>query len=350
MSYKKKFDDSFYRLANQISVVLEDNEDDDHENMKDWEIQKLQLENLMKYEDAFKQAIYKSIQTREIYKLFIITTVQNNILSARPFFREKAKVFSEFITPAIKEGDYELLKTFKINYKFIKFLLDNWKGPFPKKGQKYLDLLMESRRLLVENSLPLAVNIGKRFYKSVPNSHLELMDVINICVVGLISGVDKYSSEEYTKVFRSVCIGRMKGGMVEDYSQTLMHFYPSDKKILYKANIVKHREGITDPAELCKRLNEILKEDKAEGKNVPNSDIYLPDLMRLMNSSSTVSADSSPDDEDDTNNSVYSYTADEVPGQDEAYEKRNILAKVLDSCSDLNIIETKILKLKGITI
>jgi len=350
MSYKKKFDDSFYRLANQISVVLDNNEDDDHQAMKDWEIQKLQLESLMEYEECFKQAIYKSIQTREIYKLFIITTIQNNILSARPFFREKAKVFSEFITPAIKEGDYEALKTFRINYKFIKFLLDNWKGPFPKKGEKYLDLLMESRRLLIENSLPLAVNIGKRFYKSVPNSHLELMDVINICVVGLISGVDKYSSDEYTKVFRSVCIGRMKGGMVEDYSQTLMHFYPSDKKILYKANIVKHREGITNPSELCKRLNEILVEDKAEGKNVPNTNITLPELMRLMNGSSTVSADSSPEDDEDNDSNVYSYTADEVPTQEEAYETKNILARVLDSCDDLNIIETKILKLKGITI
>jgi len=348
---KYKFDDSFYNLANGISTILEDNKFEEHDSMKDWEIQKEQIENLMKYEVEFKKSIYKSVQTREIYKHFIITTVKNNILSARPFFREQAKMFSSQITPAIKEGDFETLKTFKINYKFIKLIRESWKGSFPKRAQKYYDLIIETRRLLVENSLPLAVNIGKRFFKSVPKSHLELLDVINICVLGLISGVDKYSAEEYTRVFRSVCIGRMKGGMVEDYSQTLMHFYPSDKKILYKANILRNREGLEDIYKLTKRLNEVLEEDRLEGKNTFKEDVTVADLMRLMHGSSTVSADSTvEDDGDGETTNVYTYTADDAESQEECLVKKDLMAKIIDSCDDLNTIETKILKLKGVTI
>jgi len=347
----KRFDDSFYKLANQIAVVLERNKDPKYDGMKDWEIQKEQLENLMKYEDKFKQSIYRSIQTREIYKKFIITTVQNNILSARPFFREKAKVFSAEITPAIREGDFEALKTFKINYKFIQFIRENWKGKFPNKGEQWYEKIMKSRTLLIENSLPLAVNIAKRFYKSVPESHMELLDAINICVDGLISGVDKYSAEEYTKVFRSVCIGRMKGGMVEDYSQTLIHFYPSDKKILYKINILRNREKITDIHHLCERLNEVIKEDQKEGKNLKVDTVTVPEIMRLMHGSSTFSADQAANEDEEGNDiNIYTYAADDKPTQEEMVEKADLLGKIFDSCEDLDILEMKILKLKGISI
>jgi DNA-directed RNA polymerase specialized sigma subunit len=347
----RKFDDSFYKFANNIAAVLERN--DDGSNRKDWEIQKEQLESLIAYEEKFKQSIYRSVQTREIYKKFIITTVQNNILSARPFFRERAKVFSKEITPAIKEGDYEELKKFKINYKFISFIRENWRGVMPKKANEYYEKVENTRRLLIENSLPLAVNIAKKFYRSTPNSHLELMDLINICVMGLLSGIDKYYMEEYTKVFRSVCIGRMKGGMVEDYSQTLMHFYPSDKKILYKANVIRHREKIDteDLDQLAKRLNEALDDDREEGKNVADGDVSTPELMRLMNAASIVSADSNAETEEEgKEGGVYTYTKDEDVDIEEEVEKKDTLKRVFGACDDLSIVETKILKLKGISI
>lgn len=345
-----RFDDTFYRFANQVAKVLEDN--NDRTGRKDWEIQKEQLENLMYYETMFKKSIYKSIQTREIYKQFIIVTVQNNILSARPFFRERAKVFSKEITPAIKEGDYEKLKTFSINYKFIAFIKENWKGPFPKRAQKYYDRIMHFRRLLIENSVPLAVNIAKKFYKSTPKSHLELMDLINICVIGLISGIDKYSVEEYSKVFRSVCIGRMKGGMVEDYSQTLFHFYPSDKKILYKANVIRNREKIDteDMSTLTKKLNQVLAEDKEEGKNVAKESVNTSELMRLMNAASTVSADATVDEEEGESINVYTYAKDEDIDIEAEVETKDLINKVLGACDDLSIVEEKILKLKGISL
>merc|ERR1712146_832677 len=105
-------------------------------------------------------------------------------------------------------------------------------------------------------------------------------------------------------------IGRMKGGMVEDYSQTLMHFYPSDKKILYKANIIRHREKVETLEDLHKRINEVFKEDKKEGKKSVPKNVELPDLMRLMNGSSVVSADATVrNDEEGEEINVYTYTA-----------------------------------------
>jgi len=170
-------------------------------------------------------------------------------------------------------------------------------------------------------------------------------------VSGLISGVDKYSADEYTKVFRSVCIGRMKGGMVEDYSQTLIHFYPSDKKILYKINILKHREKIEDIDHLCERLNEVLEQDRKDGKNVSEEKVTIPEIMRLMHGASTFSADQAADeDEEESDVNIYTYATDEGPTQEEMVETKDIMAKVLDSCEDLDILEVKVLKLKGISI
>jgi hypothetical protein len=163
--------------------------------------------------------------------------------------------------------------------------------------------------------------------------------------------VDKYSAEEYTKVFRSVCIGRMKGGMVEDYSQTLIHFYPSDKKILYKINILKHRENIEDIDHLCERLNEILEQDRKDGKNVSEEKVTIPEIMRLMYGVSTFSADQAADDNEEENDvNIYTYATDDCPNQEEMVETKDIMAKIIDSCEDLDILEVKILKLKGISI
>src|SRR5208283_5065533 len=112
--------------------------------------------------------------------------VQNkNILSARPYFRETAIVFSKSITPAIKESNIEVLKTFNINYQFIKFIRQSWLGPFPKRAEMLFQRVHLARTKLIENNMPLAVNRAKLFYRKTPKSHLTLMDFIGICSMGL---------------------------------------------------------------------------------------------------------------------------------------------------------------------
>jgi DNA-directed RNA polymerase specialized sigma subunit len=343
MSKPKKqegFDDSFYKLAGEVTKALEKN--------KDGTIQKQQVEELLDAERKFRDTILMYRQASEIYKKFLQKVcIQNkNILSARPYFRETAISFSKKITPAIKAGDIETLKTFNINYQFIKFIRESWLGPFPKRAAQLFQRVHTARTILIENNMPLAINRAKLFYRKTPKSHLSLMDLIEICSMGLAAGIDKYCGE-YTPVFRSVCIGRMVGNMIDSYSETTLHFYPSDKRILYKANSIRARQGIEDVEELARAVNESFKQDAKDGKSIPKGKITASELSSLMNAASTVSADATVNDE---GYGVYHYTMDPTQDIEGAYIERESTDKMLVLAKRLPLLHRKVLKLKGIKI
>ena len=337
---QEAFDDSFYKLAGEVTRALEKN--------KDGTIQKEQVEELLDAENKFKEAILRYRQSTEVYKRFLLKVcVQNkNILSARPYFRETASSFSERITPAIKARDIETLKTFNINYQFIKFIKDTWLGPFPKRAEHLFNRVYRARTILIENNMPLAINRAKLFYRKTPKSHLTLMDFIGICAMGLAAGVDKWCGT-YSPVFRSVCIGRMVGNMIDSYSETMLHFYPSDRRILYKAHTIRGRKGIDDINELASAVNKSFKEDELEGKTIPKSNIEVGELSSLMNAASTVSADATINDE---GYGVYHYTMDPNQDIEAAYVEKETMNQMLSLAKDLPLLHRKILRLKGIKI
>lgn len=340
-SKKYEFDPSFYRLANEIAKVLSEN--------KDGTDQKQQVEELLDAEKRFKEEILKvSKQSTEIYKKFLIRIcVQNkNILSARPYFRETATTFSKKITPAIKNNNLEELKKFDINYQFIKFIRDNWRGPFSKKAEQLFERVHAARTKLIQNNMPLAINRAKLFFRKTPQSHLTLMDMISICSMGLAAGIDKYVGK-YTPVFRSVCIGRMVGNLIDNYSETMLHFYPSDKRVLYKANSLRGREGISETRELTEAIKESFKRDALEGKSVPKQDVTVSELHSLMGASSTISADSVVNEE---GFAIYDYTADSTLSIEESMIEDESTNKMLALSRDLPLLYKKVLRLKGIKI
>lgn len=334
------FDDSFYKLAGEVTKALERN--------KDGTIQKEQVEELLDAERKFRDTILMYRQASEIYKKFLQKVcIQNkNILSARPYFRETAISFSKKITPAIKTEDIETLKTFNINYQFIKLIRESWLGPFPKRAEQLFQRVHKARTILIENNMPLAINRAKLFYRKTPKSHLTLMDLIEICSMGLAAGIDKYCGE-YTPVFRSVCIGRMVGNMIDSYSETTLHFYPSDKRILYKANSIRGRQGIDDMVELANAVNASFKQDALEGKSIPKGQITASELSSLMNAASTVSADATVNDE---GYGVYHYTEDPTQDIEGAYLERESTNRMLLFAKKLPLIHRKVLRLKGIKI
>jgi len=186
--------------------------------------------------------------------------------------------------------------------------------------------------------MPLAINIAMKFYKAVPKSHVSLMDMINASSSGLSIGVDKWVGP-FRTVFRSVCIGRMKSNIMELYNQTFLHFYPSDKKIIYKANLLKSREKIKDPKILLKRINEYLKE--SGDKRV----LKAHELEDLLNGSSMTSVETEIDDEGYT---LYDTYVDDNGNVEKNAEKRDVLSKTLVACQGLDTIERKIIRLKGV--
>mgnify|MGYP003325474553 CR=1 FL=1 len=342
---KKEFyknDNSLYWLAESVTKAIENNEDGT--------FQKEQVEVLMELEEKFRRSLLKYRQTTEIYRMFIMmVVVQNrNILSARPYFREKSDVFSSKITPAIKTGQVKVLQSFHINYLLIKFIKDNWVGPFPERAQKFYNKALVARRKLIENNIPLAINRAKLFYRKVPKGQLSLMDMIGIASTGLISGVDKWVGE-YTPVFRSVCIGRMGGNMIDSYSDTMLHFYPSDRHILYRANSIAYREGIEDYESLAGAINKSFDQDKTEGRKSSTKPISSSELASLMKAASVMSATLPFDPE--ANCTTLFDVEDLNPNEEDMEDSianREALSKTLAAASKLSILHQKILKLKGV--
>lgn len=337
------FDNSFYVLAKEVTSAIE--------LSKDGTDQKTQVEELMRSEILFKQSILKYKQSTEIYKKFLqhIRIKQKNILSARPYFRETAVSFSKKITPTIKAEDIEALKTFDINYQFVKFIRDNWLGPFPKKAEQLYEQVRVARERLITLNMPLAINKAKIFYRKTPKSHLTLLDMIGICSMGLIAGIDKYCGT-YRKVWRSVCLGRMTGGLIDDYSNCLLHFYPGDRRVLYKANSVRSRQGIEDVKLLVGAVNEAFRTDALEGKSMPKMTIDIGMLSNLMGAASTVSADNVVVNEEGERFGVYDYTSDEKQDVEDNYIKMEETNNLSAFIKELPILHRKILRLKGVKV
>lgn len=341
MARKKVNDPVFYNLANGIAKILKDNNNGKKLTRKQFTAQqKTQVERMMELEKNFKKNINSYKQSDKIYQKFLmyIKIERGNILTARPFFREDSKTFGTYISPAFKQDDIQKIKNFNINYKFMKFVIENWRGNLPAKALKAWNEHQYVRQKIIENSMPLAINEAMKFYKAVPKNHLTLMDMINASMSGLCIGVDKWVGP-FRTVFRSVCIGRMKSNIMELYNQTSLHYYPSDKKIIYKANLLKSREKIENSEILLDAINGYLKD------NDDKRQLEMYELENLLNGSDMKSVETEIDEE---GFSVYDTYFEEENIVESTLEKYDLLKNVLIQCKNLKMIERKIIKLKGV--
>ena len=341
MAKKRVNDPVFYTMANGIAKILDENNNGKKLSKSEFTArQKANVERLMDLEEIFRKTINSYKHSETIYQKFLmhIKIERGNILTARPFFRENSKTFGAFISPAFKEDDVERIKDFHINYKFIIFVIANWRGALPKKACKVWDEHQHVRQKIIENSMPLAINQAMRFYKAVPRSHVSLMDMVNASISGLTIGTDKWVGP-FRTVFRSVCIGRMKSNIMDVYNQTFLHYYPSDKKIIYKANLLKSREKITDPEMLLIAINQYLADNNDKRR------LKMHELDDLLNGSSMKSVETEVDDEGFT---AYDTFIDSTSDVAKNVEKKDTLTQIVLACNDLKTIERKIIKLKGV--
>lgn len=309
------------------------------------EFAKLQGElvnGLLAKEEEFKKLIFTFPEGNEAYYKFLdeITEVNKNILTAKPYFREVAETFYNKISGAIRDRDILKLQGFHINYRFVKFIMDHWEGNIPKSVKKVHEEMMFLRSEIVENNLPLALNRAMRHYRKVKRHHLSLLDMINICTQGLTSGVDKWVGP-YRSVFLSVCIGRMTGDLIKNTSETTLYFYPSDRRVLYHANLLRSREGLEDL--------EIIAERLMENPKLKSLKLTKSGIVELLSASNVVSADGNCGDDDEEFN-VYSYTKSCDKDPEEQNEDMDLHVKLMRSMEDLSVMERKILKLKGISV
>ena len=340
-SSNKKFNDShdptFSVLAKQIANAIERN--------KDGSSQKQQFEELVGAERLFKEILLNYRIATEMYKRFIqlIRISNNNILSARPYFRESSKTFSSHITPALKEKNPEALKQFNVNFHFVKFCKDHWIGLWPKKLELAYLRAEKARTILIENNLPIAINRAKIFYRKTPKGHLTFNDMIEVSAMGVCAGIDKYGGE-FKANFLGVCIGRSVGNLIDAYSETAIHFYPGDKRVLYRANSIRGRQGITDIVDLTKAVNDSFTQDLKDGKTAPKQ-VTVSELSYLMAASSPVSADSNEGEE---GFGVYNFYADNKDNAEKTLSNKEEWSAITQLARKLPIINQKILRLKGI--
>lgn len=340
----ESYDNSFYFLANSIAAILAKNK---LENTS----QKEQVDELREAEIAFKNEILRYKYGTQVYKRFIqkIKVEDHNILYAKPYFRESSITFSKKITPCLKNEDVEGLKKFNINFQLILFIKENWRGPLGTKAEKLFKRVHRARQVLMENNLPLSINCAKLFYRKVPKSNLTLLDMISTSAKGLSSAVDKYTGDKngnYSEVFRSVILNRVTGELIRDYSATSLHFYPSDRKVIYKANSIRGRQGITDIHELTAAVNASFLADSKEGIKVPKGQVQVGDLQSLMNAVSIVSVEATVNEE---NFGAYDYTPDDKENAEESMVKFETNSRISQLIRELPPLHRKVLRLKGIS-
>ena len=139
--------------------------------------------------------------------------------------------------------------------------------------------------------------------------------------------------------------------MIEEYSKTFLRMYPTDKKILYRANSLKYRLKIEETYELTKAVNESFYKDKKSGKKVPKLPITEVHVRTLLNGSSYISADTKTGgDGNDDGMSIYDYSPSLEENAEEALVKKDLMKKIIEGSKGLEIIERKIIKLKGVNL
>jgi DNA-directed RNA polymerase specialized sigma subunit len=170
------------------------------------------------------------------------------------------------------------------------------------------------------------------------------MDFVQIATEGLLAAIDKFVLP-YSNVFRCVAIGRMLGNFIEAYSETTLHFYPTDRRKVYRANkyLSKHQFDI-DYEDLAATVN---SDVKGSGFSTNPSEIY-----NLVTAVSCVSANTkipSPVRGSAAGvENITQYAAEDNSRPDVQYEVRQALHMLEKEVSKLNLVEKKLLKLKGI--
>ena len=170
------------------------------------------------------------------------------------------------------------------------------------------------------------------------------MDLVQIACEGLMSAVDKFCLP-YTPVFRSVIIGRIVGDFIANYSETLVHFYPVDKRKLYRANKVMSKFNVEhiDFDLLADKINEGVEMDH---KTTPEE---IADLLAAASCISTDSSISMGLEEPDSP-SINRYAAPASCRPDIQVEQGEAVSKLEDAIRFLCLFDRKLLLLKGVAL
>lgn len=317
--------------------------------------QKDQVDNLVSLERQFRLALVATPAGRRVYELFVshICDERRNILDARPFFRERQQTFTDRVSPVLRAREAAGLHDFRINFRFVQFAMRTRKWGTTSKVARLAAQIAAAREELVVMNLPLAINRAHIFFARTPRAHLTYMDLVQIAAEGLMAGVDKFVPP-FSRMFRGVAIGRMVGNFIENYSETVLKFYPPDRRKLYRANKLVGRSGGLDPEELAARVNEwaVDAAEKTQEPLEPGQLTSPGEIAHLMAAASMVSSDSPLSDSESETSAVRTvgdtFSAPEEDRPDVLVERADAHRALYEAFCELTLLEQKLLRLKGV--
>jgi DNA-directed RNA polymerase specialized sigma subunit len=313
--------------------------------------QRDQIRRLVALETQFRKTLIAHRSGPATYKAFVqmICKEKGNILAARPYFRERQKTFTKYISKALKRESGPGLYRFRINWTFISWVMKYRKWAPASGLPEIANQIYKLRKELLEENLPLSISQARGFYGSTPRSHLTFMDVVQIQCQGLLLAIDKFcppkekgltekQSLDLYRGFRAVAIGIMIRDRVNDYSQTLVHFYPRDRQKIYWANKMLRRfVDEVDHNQIAQEINLNLSEDERTSAE---------EIADLLTTASVVSADYTADPEGES--MVDLAVGDSSLRPDVRAEEDDLHSCLISSMSKLSLMENKLLRLKGI--
>jgi DNA-directed RNA polymerase specialized sigma subunit len=340
-------DDHFRKFAGNLELAIAKYGEVPREDLV--KLQRRQVEKLVGLEKEFRRTLIKHPWGPAVYRAFVrfICDEKRNILAARPYFRERQNVFTHQISKALKKRQDKALYRFHFNYEFVLFVLAQKHWGTNNIGGKIISLAKQIRDLrweLVEMNMPLAISRARIFWSRTPKAQLSYMDLVQITSMGLMSGIDKFCLP-YSQAFRHTVIGRMIGNLIEQYSETLVHFYPGDKRKIYRANKIIGKMGENPDFE---RVAAEVNKD-VEPQHMTNA----AEIQDLMAASSTVSSDmpiGNNEEEDGDSLPLDTFTADEDTQPDVRVETREALEVMTKAMPELPLVERKMLRLRGVNL
>lgn len=347
MARKFTHDNGHFRLfATQLESIIEGYDtDEEHYNR-----QKRQVETLCDLEKQFRNTLIRDHRGPSVYRAFVkfVRDERRNILAARPYFRERQDVFKARIAPALRDRADKTLYKFDVNYPFIAFAMKAKKfGPNSKVG-KLATAVQKARQELIEMNLPLAISRARAF-AGYRQAHLDYMDLVQVATEGLIAAIDKFVLP-YRASFGAVMYGRITGDLVESNSETLIHFYPSDKRKIYTANKLM-KDGQSFEV-IAKHIND---EEATKNKSSKGPVTNENELQQLYVAAYTVSGDSTGQEDESAMQTagseepaIHRFEADDSWRPDVRLEQSQLHHALHKELKHLSLFEQKLLLMKGI--
>lgn len=339
-------DDLFKQFAGNLARAIESYGTNPDETLL--QQQERQFNTLIGLEREFRATLIRGRYGNQVYKAFIkkICDDNGNVLTARPYFRERQEICIGPISQALKRRLVKSLYQYDFNYNFVAFALSarDWpkQGKLVKLGKQIADL----RNEMVQMNMPLAISQARIFWQRTTVRTKDLryayMDFVQIASDGLISAIDKYVLP-FSRNWRAVAIGRMKGNFIEAFSETVVHFYPVDKRKIYRANklVGRYPSGQVDFEQLAIDVNLVMDEvhqttpsELANLLAASGSSWMAPDDGRALDEDSYIDRQSAPSD----------------TRPDVRYERAETGRSLRRAVLKLPMIEQKLLRIRGVDI